>query len=371
MGSRVLGLDQAHPPHTLGSSHGETRITRLAIGEGHCYTPFALRSHELWRAIEGETGCNLMRATGGLVIGDESRAGRFHNKPGFLRQTFEAAARYGIRHERLSACEIRARYPQFNVSDSESAYFEYEAGYLRPEECVRAQLELALSRGATVRCGERVSDVRQASGGGVVVRTELGEYHGDQLVVAAGAWVTRLIPELRSECRVTRQVLYWFSIERSYASFSPDRCPIFLWSFGVDEEQGLYGFPAIDGPSGGVKLASSAFGEVVDPDTVDRVVSEEEQKIMYEQLVRERLPLVEPRCLRATTCLYTVTPDSDFIIERLSSMPEVLAVSPCSGHGFKHSAAIGECVAELVVRGSTRFDISYFSRTRRGGDDGV
>ncbi len=359
VGKRVLGIDQFHPPHIHGSSHGETRITRLAIGEGTAYTPFAIRSHELWREFERETNERMLFPVGGLIIGDRHSLGRFHNKSDFLGTTIAAANHYGNTHEILSSSDLRARFPQFAAGDEASAYFEPDAGYLKPEVCVKVQIELAKKHGATLRCGERVKELRETAHGGIELSTDVTRYSAEQLVVTAGPWLQSIFPSTFPSLRVTRQTLYWFPIKEQHELFAPGRCPVFIWSFG-DTEGGIYGFPAIDGREGGIKVASESYGDLVDPDNVPRDVSPSETRDFYETHLSGRMPLLEASSLRSTTCLYTVTPTSDFLIGRLPQMPQCIVVSACSGHGFKHSAAVGETVAELVTRDSSQLSIAPF-----------
>lgn len=358
-GKRVLGIDQFHPPHTHGSSHGETRITRLAIGEGAAYTPFAIRSHELWREFERETSEKMLFPIGGLIIGDRHSTGRFHTKSDFLGTTIAAANHYGVRHEMLSSSDLRARFPQFATGKEDSAYFEPDAGYLKPEVCVKVQIELAKKYGATLRLGERVKELEETAHGGIEVLTDGSRYSAEQLVVTAGPWLQSIFPRKFPSLRVTRQTLYWFPIKERHELFEPGRCPVFIWPFS-DAESGIYGFPAIDGRDGGIKVASESYGDLVDPDNVPREVSPADTRNFYETHLSGRMPLLGASNLRSTTCLYTVTPNSDFLIGRLPQMPQCIVVSACSGHGFKHSAAVGETVAELVTRDSSRLSIAPF-----------
>lgn len=361
---RVRGFDQFTPPHALGSSHGETRITRLAIGEGDCYSPFAIRSHEIWRDLERMTNERLLHITGGLVIGNSDHSGRFHGKPSFLETTMRAAKRWGIQHEILDAQETRRRFSQFLLSDSEGAYFEPEAGYVAPEACVRAQVEAARRYGAEIALNDKVIEIQPRSSGGVTVRADSGIYNADQVVLAIGSWISRFLPTYARHFSITRQVLYWFSCPQASHRFGRGKSPVFLWALGDEEAEGLYGFPAIDGDGGGVKIAPSKYDREVDPDSVDRSVGLEEIEKVYNRYVRGRIQFVEPRCVKTATCLYTTTPDSDFVIDRLPETPQLVVVSPCSGHGFKHSAAIGESVAELVTTGSSSRDLRPFSLSR-------
>jgi sarcosine oxidase len=360
-GASLVGLDRYAPPHTHGSTHGETRVTRQAIGEGAEYSPFAMRSHEIWREIEQATGSDLLTVTGGGII-SSSNAGAELHVPGFLATTIGAARRYGIAHEVLDAAEIRRRYPPFRVADEETAYFEPGAGFVRPERCVAAQLLLAQRHGATLRLGQQVLEVRP-DGAGAVVLTESGTYRADRVVLTAGPWLPELLgPELARYFMVTRQVLYWFAPRDSVEPFLPERFPIFIWEpAGLPEA--IYGFPAIDGAAGGVKIAAGTYGEQVDPDEVRRAATDEETAAMY-RLVEPCLPGIGPRCLKSAICLYTVTPDAGFVIDRHPEHPQIVLVSPCSGHGFKHSAAIGEAVAEWVTEGKSRLDLTPFALER-------
>jgi sarcosine oxidase len=354
-GARVLGLDQYAPPHANGSSHGDTRITRLAIGEGDHLTPLVLRAHEIWREVERETGAALLTSTGGLVISSPKRTS-FTHVEGFFENTVAAAGKFGIAHEMLDAGAIRNRFPPFKVRDDEVGYFERDAGFLRPEACIAAQLNLAQRDGAEVRKNERVIGFEEGDGG-VKVETESGGYAADRLVVTAGAWLPTLLPSHAQTFRVFRQVLFWFDTEGGHDRFSPERFPVFIWELQRGS-QGIYGFPAIDGTSGGLKIATESFAETTTPDAVLRGVGDDEITSMYTRCVAPNFDGVGSRCIKSAVCLYTVTPDFGFVIDWLPGSRRVLIASACSGHGFKHSPTIGEILAELTTTGRTRFDIS-------------
>lgn len=357
-GVRALGIDRYSPPHALGSSHGDTRITRLAIGEGEEYTPLALRSHEIWREIERDTGRDLLTTTGGLVVSGAGPRATCH-VPGFFQNTLAAARRHGIGHDLLDAREIRRRFPQFAVSDDEVGYFEHEAGFLRPEACIAAQLALGERCGATVHRGETVLDFGEAEGG-VRVATDRGEYRAGRLVVTAGPWLPGLPGGAwAGRFTVRRQVLYWFRGKGPAAEFAPGRFPVFIWEL-AGQAQPIYGFPAVDGPGGGVKIATEQHEEATTPETVRREVEPAEVIAMFRQKVAPCFPGLSGECVKAVTCLYTMTADSRFVIEPHPQMPSVIVASPCSGHGFKHSAALGEALAQVVADGGSRIDLSGF-----------
>jgi sarcosine oxidase len=361
-GISALGIDRLSPPHTLGSTHGDTRITRQAIGEGEHYTPLSLRSYEIFRELESKSNSKLLEITGGLIISSESDAASINHTPGFFPNTLAAAKKYGIKHEVLSAPEIRKRFPQFNVDDDENAYYEYEAAFLRPEEVVRSQLRVAQELGAAIHTNETVSHFEETDLG-VTVYTDQGTYKAEHLVLSVGPWLPEILTDLGAVFKVHRQVLYWFDIATAYKDFVPGKFPIFIWQI-KGRENGIYGFPAVDGPSGGFKIASEQYIDQTTPDSVDRIVSAEETASMFESKVAPFFPRANATCVKSAVCLYTVTPDSGFVIDWLPNSERVVICSPCSGHGFKHSAAIGECVAELVTIGHSKIDISPFRLDR-------
>lgn len=356
-GAKVIGIDRYSPPHTLGSTHGETRITRLAIGEGEQYVPFAIRSHEIWRELENETAADLMTTTGGLIMSRTS-SDAFHGSANFLQTTINTATKFGIKHRVLNAGEIAAEFPQFELDGNEAGYFEDSAGFLRPERCVATQLSLAKKHGADVRLNERVLRIEN-DGAGIRVVTDIAEYSAATAIVAAGPWVSDFVDGTTADLfKVYRQVLYWFDISSSYEQYLPAKFPIFIRSFGRWPGDFVYGFPAIDGRDGGLKLASEEFPIATAPEQVDRSVAGQEAANIFKNFVSGKLKGVNEKCVRSAVCLYTVTPDSNFVIDWLDE--NVLLASPCSGHGFKHSAAIGETLAELALSGRSAIDTSPF-----------
>jgi len=361
-GVRVLGLDRHAPPHTLGSTHGDTRITRLAIGEGAHYTPLAVRSHEIWRELEEATGTTLLTTRGGLFISTTASRYSFHGGS-FFPTTVAAARAHNIEHELLDGQEIRRRFPQFQADDHEIGYFEKSAGFVRPEACIKAQLGLAEFAGADIRCNETALRFEEIDGG-VRVTTAVASYDAGQLVIAAGPWLPQLLaPGLARHFRVYRQVLYWFDVEAQYDSFRPERFPIFIWEL-PDGHGGIYGFPAVDGPKGGFKIATEHYEATTTPEDVERGVSRDEISHMYRENVGPFFPGAGSRCIRTAVCLYTTTRDFGFVVDRHPDFRRVIVASPCSGHGFKHSAALGEAIADLALGASSPFDLGAFGFAR-------
>ena len=362
-GALVLGIDQFFPPHSFGSSHGDTRLTRQAIGEGEAYTPLALRSYELWQQIQTECGDHsLLTETGGLILSVPHASG-LHKTADFIGDTRKSAQKYGIAHENLSALQIADRFPPFRLRGDETGYFEYGAGFLRPECCVAAHLALAQKNGARVHVGETVQDFSQDAGGTILVQTNKAAYRAEKLIITAGPWISNFLPEpVRENIAVYRQVLYWFDVAENYWGYAPERFPVFIWDLGGGES--IYGFPAIDGKNGGLKIAHEQYQESTDPASVNRTVSRSETDAMYANFVAPYLRGVGEMCLKSSVCLYTVTPDGDFLLDTHPDTPNVFIASPCSGHGFKHCPAIGEILAQLSLTGKTDWDISAFSRAR-------
>jgi sarcosine oxidase len=353
-GASVIGIDQYDPPHPFGSTHGETRMTRLAVGEGPEYVPLVRRSHELWREIEAETGTRLLTQPGGLIM---SRPGSW-----FFDATRELARRSGIDHEQLSAAELRRRFPMFAVDEETEGYYEPEAGFVRPEEAVRAQLELARRGGAQLRPGERVREW-SASGHRVSVVTDRAQYAAERLILCAGAWLPGLFPEGRDRFAVYRQVQFWFPIRQGYEQLRD--MPVFVWDFGGERGgfvhfDGFYGFPAVDGAAGGVKVAAETYETTTEPDGRQHPPTPSETAAMYGHCIEARMPWLGPEPVRTVSCLYTSTRGSRFVIDRHPAHEDVLIVSPCSGHGFKHSPAIGEAIAQWVIEGSPALDLGPF-----------
>jgi sarcosine oxidase len=361
-GVRAVGLDRFRPPHAMGSSHGETRITRLAVGEGEDYAPLVRRSHEIWRELEREHGSSLLLETGGLILASRDSTAQHHGRVDFVRRSIAVAERFGIPHEVLDAAEIGARFPQFLLRGDELGYFEPSAGVLAPECCVAAQLRQAQRHGATCRTDERVLEVRQ-HGAGVRIVTDRGTLDAGSCVITAGPWVAGLAPGGPGQLvRVHRQVLHWFE-PHAPLDYAPGRFPVFIWMHGEGESDYFYGFPVVGGTTD-LKAATETYDEAVDPDTVNRTVADGEAESMFRQHVAGRLRDLAGRATRSAVCLYTVTPDAGFVVDALPGQDRVLVVSACSGHGFKHSAAMGEAVAQRLLGEEGSIDLTPFALRR-------
>jgi len=343
-GVKAIGIDRFAPPHDQGSSHGETRITRICVGEGAPYPPLARRSHEIWRELEAETGADLLLQCGALVLGQ--RGTGMHGRADFVGQTLEMARRFDVAHEELGAAEIGARYPQLALTGDEAGYFEPGAGLVYPERCIAAQLEMARRLGAEVVTGETVTAIER-DGAGARVATGVGTYASDQVIVTAGAWAPGLAGAPLKGLAIQPQALHWFAA-RDPVLYQADRFPVFIWVHGAPPDDVFYGFPIPPGSATqAVKVATEAHTSIGSPDGFDRAAPADLAEDVYRRHVRGRLLGLAPGAVKSVRCLYTTTPDSDFVIDRLES--GIILASACSGHGFKHSAAVGEMLADAVT----------------------
>nr|WP_145547115.1 N-methyl-L-tryptophan oxidase [Variovorax boronicumulans] len=367
-GARVLGLDRHAPPHDLGSSHGESRITRLAIGEGDAYVPLVRRSHAIWRELERQTGVPLYEATGGLVLGSERSRRVHHGKPDFLHRTIGSAQRHGIAHELLDAREIRRRFPPFALRGDEIGYWEPEAGVVRPEQAIRAQLAVARAAGAQLRSGETVLALEPHGDGSVTLVTDQGRHRARQVVLAAGAWLPGLLRGLGQQdwaeaFAVYRQTMHWFALPPQAApAFAPGRFPVFIWMYGEAEEDYFYGFPSLDPQQPALKVATEQYLASTTPEALQREVGAEEAAAMHASRVAGRFAQAGPQALRSRACMYTVTRDRDFVVDRLAGDLPIWVASACSGHGFKHSAGLGEAIALKLLDVGTGALLASFQR---------
>ncbi|MBX3012304.1 MAG: N-methyl-L-tryptophan oxidase [Caldilineaceae bacterium] len=364
-GARVLGIDQFRPPHTLGSSHGESRITRLSTGEGAAYVPLAQRSHALWRELEAESGTTLLTLSGGLIISPRQESAYFHGQGDFVAQTAAIANQFALAHEVWPADTVRQRWPQLRMNDHEHAYYEPTGGLVAVEEAVATQLRLAKQRGAVVRFDERVLGYQPDNDNGqsVTVTTKEGHYRAAKVILTAGSWLPGLLGRsLAKPMAVYRQVIYWFEVEDP-AQFQSDHFPFVIW-IGDRQEEFFTIFPYTAAGTVGAKVLTEEYLQTVTPFTVDRTVHAQEVERMYHDFVAKRVSGILPRCLKTGVCLYTNTLDEHFLIDFHPEHQPVIVASPCSGHGFKHSAAVGESLAELALEGKSTLDLSPFTFQR-------
>lgn len=335
-GSRVLGLDRWHPGHDNASHHGSTRITRQCYAEGAMYVPLLLKSFELYRALERETRQPLFCRTGVLNVGQP-----------LVEGAHAAAVEHGLPHELMSKEQVEERFPGISLPPGTPCLFEAAGGILRPEAMVAAHCCEAARHGAAIKTRERVLGWEALSDGGVRVSTDAGAtYEADSLVLAPGAWIPKMVPELEGLVVPQRVTVGWFQTSDP-ALYSPGSFPV--WLLQLPGGYPFYGFPEFEGQPGFKIGAFTPPGEAAcDPDALDRLWRGEEDERPLREAVKAFFPAADGPLLKGSVCMFSNTPDHNFIIDTHPRHPQVILCSACSGHGFKLSPAVGLVLAEMV-----------------------
>ena len=351
-GQHVLGLDAFAPGHTNGSSHGESRMTRLAYYEHPSYLPLIRRAYDLWAELQAEARTELLRLTGGVFIGRPT---------GEMVACSIATARLeGLDHEVLDAAAIRRRYPVFRPDDDEIALFDPRAGILHADRCVAAQRRLATEHGATLR-DEAPIRSWAATEDEVEVRTDAGRFEAARLVITAGPWLGTVLMDLALPLKVERIPVFYWEPRDSVDWFALGRLPVYMWDRGG---AGIfYGFPQL--AQTGVKAGRHHNDDWCDPETVDRVVNHRDERMVRDFLARH-IPALDGPLHDRFVCLYTVTPDQHFVIDRHPRFPQVVYAGGFSGHGFKFGPVVGELLVDLALTERTDPAASFLRADRFG-----
>jgi len=346
-GLSVLGLDRFSPPHTHGSSHGQTRVIRQAYFEHPDYVPLLRRTYQLWHELEAATGTKLFEQCGLLEVGPAQGE--------VVAGVLQAAKQHSLQVETLTAAAVEARWPDLIVPEGLTAVFEPTAGYLYVERCIEATLSEAKKLGAEINAPCEVLRWENANGQ-VEVETSQGKVCGKSLVVTAGAWAGPLLAEIGIPLTPLRKSLFWYPTREM---LKPRDLPVYLYEL----PKGIwYGFPSLDGKA--MKLAEHTGGLPVDnPLEIDGQVIQSEQSGVTE-FVRECLPSAGRVPAEHATCLYTMTPDHHFVVDRFPDQPNVVLAAGLSGHGFKFTPVLGEALADLVTQGKTELPIEFLSAGR-------
>jgi sarcosine oxidase len=349
--ARIAAFDRLAPPHTMGSSHGRTRIIREAYYEHPLYVPLVRSAYELWNELERESGTQLRIETGGLMVGRETGA--------LVRGALQSAMAHDIEHDLLDAAELTRRFPAYVASVDAVALLEKRAGMLFPERCIEEQIARAQASGVEMHLNEGVEQC-VVSSGGVRLETSRGSYEADRVVLALGPWLPRLLSQMGTQLplEIERQLSHWFEPENAAdEKYGAGRCPIALWEMPDGDV-----FATLPSTGDGVKCGMHHAGAPTSPEAVNRSVSQGENAVARE-LLETVMPGAGGRLVDARVCLYTNTPDRHFIIDWLEG-GRVLVISPCSGHGFKFASAIGEIAAQLLTEGKSWLDLQPFSAQR-------
>jgi sarcosine oxidase len=348
-GKRVLGIERFGIPHTMGSSHGHTRIIRLAYYEDPSYVVLLRRAYELWREIQESARERLLYITGSVDAGPEDSW--------VFKGSWESCKLHDLPHEVLTGSELRRRHPGYHLPPQTAAVLQPEGGFLTPERCIVSYVMAAQAIGAEFHAFEKVLEWTPLEGG-VRVRTDRDTYEADKLVVTAGAWNASLLDVLDGLAVPERQVLAWLQPTRP-EYFQPNVFPVF--NLLVDEGR-FYGFPVFGVP--GFKFGKyHHLEEDVDPDAVDREVHEDDERLLR-GFAERYFPDGCGPTMNLQTCMFTNTEDNHFVIDLHPEYQQVALASPCSGHGFKFASVVGEIMADLAEKGMTRHDISLFRLDR-------
>ena len=348
-GVRVLGLEQFDIAHDRGSSHGRTRIIRKAYFEHPDYLPLLHRIYDMWSELEAVSGTTLFHRVGLLVAGPPDGP--------VISGVKRASTEHRLPIEQLSMSEMQQRFPGFKGDEEMEALFEPDAGYLEPENCVRMLVEQALAHGAEAKCGQVVTDWNVWHGE-VTVTTQDARYQADSLVICGGAWSSGLLTDLAIPLELRRKPVFWYAVnDPRYRG--DEGCPV----FGFDTPGGFfYGFPVLD--EHGMKVVNHSGGEVVDdPNEVDRNMRPDDEAEVTTFLQRH-LPHTAPKLHGHSVCMYTMTPDEHFVVDRHPQHPNVAFAAGFSGHGFKFAPVIGSALADLVINGTTDEPIGFLSARR-------
>lgn len=348
-GKRVAGFDTWSPGHQFGSSHGDSRIIREMYFEHPMYVPLLQRAYDLWAVLGERVDAQLLHITGGLMIGPPGGA--------LVTGTLRSAREHDLRHELLSPAEVARRYPAFSLREDLVAVRDPRAGWLDPEACNAAHLQVAAENGAQLRFDESVESW-EADDAGVEVTTRHGTFSSDYLVLAGGAYMNRLLRDLELPLEIERQAVFWFSAGGRH--FDQTAFPIYAYEYA--EREICYGFPRLPR---GVKASIMHSGEILDDAaSANRSVADEEVEPLRSALEPVLPELAAASVCERSVCLFTNTPDRDFVIDFHPRHRNVIVSSACSGHGFKFASVIGEIQADLVTEGHSRFDLEPFRISR-------
>jgi len=347
-GARVLGLDANPPGHQLGSSHGATRATRTAYFEAPDYVPLVRRATAHWQALEAETGQSLLTLSGALYLGPPGN--------GLTAGVIRAARQHGLPYDALAGAGFARRFPGFALPDGWEAVWEAGGGILRADACLRAHLDLARKQGADLRF-ETPALSWQPDGEGVIVETPDGPLKAGAMILTPGPWAAQALADLALPLSCRRIPVVHLD------ATDPGRYPasdlsVYFWM----TPQGIYaGFPHLDGE--GVKIMRHDKGDDCTPATVRRGIDAEDTA-QITRFTARYMPAASGPVREALTCLYTMTPDNHFILDRHPGLPGLVYACGFCGHGFKFAPVIGEALSDLALDGATDLPVEFLAAGR-------
>jgi monomeric sarcosine oxidase len=350
-GKKTLLLDAFNPPHDKGSHHGETRIIRYAYGEGVEYVPLALRARDLWQELAQQTGKEIFLQTGVINVGDK-------NIP-FIKNVIKSAEKFDLPLEVMTASEVNGKWDGMQLPENFLGCFEPTSGVLKVESCVEAYRELALNTGATIRTNSRVTKVHPQSGKVTIYTEDGATFTADSIIISAGAWSGELLKQLDLKLPLNpiRKTFAWYDVDERY--YNQNDFPAFTFELA---DSIYYGFPSIDGA--GLKVGRHDGGDTINPDEVKLAFGDVAGDVENLNGFLDEFMPREHELKLGKTCMYTMTPDEDFVIDVHPKYNNIAIAAGFSGHGFKFASAVGEVLSDLITKGSTDLDIKPFSIKR-------
>ena len=348
-GIKVIGFDSYKPPHKFGSTHGHTRVIREAYHEGTSYVPIVQRAYKLWSELEKKSKNQLLLEYGGLILG---------NNGDHIKKANASAKKYKIPITNFTKNEIIEKFSVLNPPDDFLGLYENRSGAVFPDRSIEFILSEAQKLGSVHNYDEKVINWKKIDNY-YQVTTDKGQYFSEKIIFSSGAWIKNLIPKLNLPIKVERQVLFWFKPKNNEEKFNYKYLPNTGWD--LDNGLEFYTQPNIE--NHGFKVAMHHNGKYIKPEDLDRKSNIEDLKTVR-NFLEEYIPDANGELLNSTVCIYTDTPDLDFIIDFYPDDENIIVCSPCSGHGFKFTPAIGEICSNLVVHKSSKFDLSEFSINR-------
>ncbi len=349
-GLRVLALERFEPAHALGSSHGDTRVIRQAYFEHPNYVPLLKRAYTLWDQLEQQVGSKLFHRTGLLEIGPENGV--------LIQGVRQSADLHQLPLEEISRSDFRDRFPNFLLPEESVALFESNAGFLLVEECIKHYITEARRLGGDLRFHQQVRRWHQ-QGQQICVETNQGSFLAPRMIIAAGAWATELLSELGLPLHVLRKHLHWYPVSSPDAYHLQSNSPTFFYETPTGY---YYGFPVRD--TRGLKIAQHSGGEVVgDPLKVDRSIDFAERE-QVDHFLQAHLPSVRIPASGHAVCMYTMSPDEHFIVDRHPNHPQIAVAAGLSGHGYKFASVLGESLVQLALNGQTQISMEFLGLSR-------
>lgn len=348
--AKTLLIDAFDPPHIKGSHHGDTRLIRHAYGEGHQYVTLVKRAQQLWEELEKQTGYKIFEKTGILGFGPGDST--------FLAETMVSAKKYDLPLEILNSAEIKERWPGFSVPDDFIGCFESQSGIIYSENAIRAYKETAIKNGATLVTNTAVQHIDANDEYGVKIITEHTAFYAKKVIVTAGAWAAKLLPDLDLPIQPTRKTVGWF--ESPAELYNAAHFPSF---YVEDHGKKYYGFPDLNGD--GLKIGRSDGGHAIDPNMQTQNFGHyETDEGELRTALETYMPHANGKLNQGKTCLYTISSDNNFIIDFHPDNNRVIFACGFSGHGFKFGSVMGEVLSQMAVAGQSQYDISIFSLER-------